>query len=69
MTRLVPQGSLPLGAAVWNDTRLLLPGAEPGRRLRNLFTGEEVTAGEQDGRASVMAAEVFANFPVALLMG
>jgi (1->4)-alpha-D-glucan 1-alpha-D-glucosylmutase len=66
MTRLVPEaGGPPLGAAVWGDTRLLLPGVEPGRRLRNLFTGEELTAGEG---ASVPAAEVFANFPVALLM-
>jgi (1->4)-alpha-D-glucan 1-alpha-D-glucosylmutase len=66
MTRLVPDtGGLPLGAAVWEDTRLLLPGVEPGRRLKNLFTGEELTAGEG---ASVMAAEVFANFPVALLL-
>ncbi|HEX5270677.1 MAG TPA: malto-oligosyltrehalose synthase, partial [Gemmataceae bacterium] len=67
MTRLVGEGDLPLGA-VWDDTRLLLPGVEPGRRLKNLFTGEELTAGEHDGRTSVAAAEVFASFPVALLM-
>jgi (1->4)-alpha-D-glucan 1-alpha-D-glucosylmutase len=69
MTSLAPQaGGLPLGVSVWEDTRLLLPGVEPGRRLRNLFTGEELTAGGEDGRAFVTAAEVFANFPVALLM-
>ncbi len=69
MTRLVPQaGDLPLGERVWEDTRLLLPGVEPGRRLRNAFTGEELVAGEQEGRAAVAAAEVFATFPVALLL-
>ncbi len=69
ITGLVQQTSdLPVGAAVWEDTRLLLPGVEPGRRLRNLFTGEELTAGDEAGQASVTAGEVFANFPVALLM-
>jgi (1->4)-alpha-D-glucan 1-alpha-D-glucosylmutase len=69
MTRLVPQaGDLPLGAAVWEDTRLLLPGIEPGRRLRNVFTGEEVMSREHEGQAAVPAAEVFASFPVALLL-
>jgi len=70
MTRLVPKaGELPLGAAVWEDTRLLLPGVEPGRRLRNVFTGEEVTVDEQEGKATVAAAALFAHFPVALLLG
>jgi (1->4)-alpha-D-glucan 1-alpha-D-glucosylmutase len=69
MTRLVPEvGGLPVGAAVWEDTRLLLPGAEPGRRLRNVFTGEEVVPAEYEGQAAVAAAEVFANFPVVLLL-
>jgi (1->4)-alpha-D-glucan 1-alpha-D-glucosylmutase len=69
MVRLVPQaGDLPLGAAVWEDTRLLLPAAEPGRRLRNVLTGEELTTTEHEGRAALDAASVLANFPVALLM-
>jgi (1->4)-alpha-D-glucan 1-alpha-D-glucosylmutase len=68
MTRLVPAGGLPLGAAVWEDTRLLLPGVGPGRPLRNMFTGEEVAVGEEQGQAAVAAADVFANFPVALLI-
>jgi (1->4)-alpha-D-glucan 1-alpha-D-glucosylmutase len=69
MTRLVPEfGDLPLGEAVWQDTRVPLPGIEPGRRLRNVFTGEEVMAAEHEGRASVRAAEAFAHFPVALLL-
>ena len=44
MTRLVADRRPAAGAAVWEDTRLLLPGVEPGRRWRNLFTGEELTA-------------------------
>jgi (1->4)-alpha-D-glucan 1-alpha-D-glucosylmutase len=69
VTRLVPQaGGLPLGRAAWEDTRLVLPGVEPGRRLRNIYTGEELVAGEQEGRAYVAAAELFATFPVALLL-
>jgi (1->4)-alpha-D-glucan 1-alpha-D-glucosylmutase len=69
MTRLLPRaGDLPPGAAVWQETRLLLPGVEPGRRLRNVFTGEELAVGEHQGHAAVAAAEVFANFPVALLV-
>jgi (1->4)-alpha-D-glucan 1-alpha-D-glucosylmutase len=69
LTHLVPEaGDLPLGPAVWQDTRLLLPGVEPGRRLRNVMTGEELTPGEHEGQAIVTAAQVFANFPVALLL-
>ena len=59
---------LPVAAKTTEDTRLLLPGVERGQRLRNIFTGEEVTAGEHQGQAAVTAAEVFASFPVALLM-
>jgi (1->4)-alpha-D-glucan 1-alpha-D-glucosylmutase len=65
VTRLAPDDGLPLGTAAWADTRLTVPGVEPGRRLRNLLTGEELIAGQ----GAVSAAEVFANFPVALLMG
>jgi maltooligosyltrehalose synthase len=69
MTHLVPNmGELPLGGAVWQDTRLLLPGIEPGRRLRNVLTGEELLAGEHEGQAALMAADVLASFPVALLL-
>jgi (1->4)-alpha-D-glucan 1-alpha-D-glucosylmutase len=69
MTHLVPNMSeLPLGGAVWQDTRLLLPGIEPGRRLRDVLTGEELLAGEHEGQAALMAADVLASFPVALLL-
>ncbi|MCI0461772.1 MAG: hypothetical protein L0Z62_32885 [Gemmataceae bacterium] len=48
------------GPAVWQDTVLLLPGLDPGVRLRNVFTGEVVACAEWEG---------FASFPVALFEG
>jgi (1->4)-alpha-D-glucan 1-alpha-D-glucosylmutase len=69
LTRLVPGvGELPLGPDVWQETALLLPGVEPGLRLRNVFTGEGLVVGEHQGRASLPMAEVFADFPVALFL-
>jgi len=66
---LVPQdGLLPLGPDVWQDTGLLLPAATRGERWRNLFTGEVLTTGENQGRPYLPAALVFANFPVALFL-
>jgi (1->4)-alpha-D-glucan 1-alpha-D-glucosylmutase len=59
----------PLGHEVWQDTRLILTGVAPGIRWRNIFTGEALVAEERDGRPSLAAADVFANFPVALLIG
>ena len=69
MTRLVAKaGDLPLGPAAWEDTWLTTAGVTPGARLRNVFTGETLTAGERHGLASFAAAEVFAHFPVALMV-
>ncbi len=59
---------LPLGADVWQDTALLLPGVPAGARLRNLFTGEVLAPGEAEDRAMLPASEVFRDFPVALLL-
>ena len=68
VTRLAagPEG-LPLGG-VWGDTRLLLPDVAPGVRWRNLFTGREVSATAEGGKAALALREVFADFPVALLV-
>jgi (1->4)-alpha-D-glucan 1-alpha-D-glucosylmutase len=68
-TLLGTAGDLPLGPPVWDDTRLLLSGVTPGLRLHNVFTGEELTAGGHDGQAALAAADLFAHFPVALLLG
>ncbi|MDR3632869.1 MAG: malto-oligosyltrehalose synthase [Isosphaeraceae bacterium] len=69
LTRLVPgPEGLPLGAEVWRNTRLLLPGVEPEPRWHNLFTGEILTCVELQGRPALSLADVFAHFPVALLL-
>jgi (1->4)-alpha-D-glucan 1-alpha-D-glucosylmutase len=58
---------LPLGHAVWQDTRLVLPAAAPGERYRNLFTGEVLTVVEGGDGPGLPLADVFRTFPVALL--
>jgi (1->4)-alpha-D-glucan 1-alpha-D-glucosylmutase len=64
VTRLVPTADgLPLGADVWGDTRLVLPPEVAGRRWTNVFTGRTIA-----GRGAPAAAEIFADFPVALLV-
>jgi (1->4)-alpha-D-glucan 1-alpha-D-glucosylmutase len=68
VTRLAPHvGDLPFGPEVWRDDVLLLPGIEPAQRCRNLFTGETHKLVEKDGQAALPLAEVFAQFPVAML--
>jgi (1->4)-alpha-D-glucan 1-alpha-D-glucosylmutase len=58
----------PLGQEIWQDTRLVLTDIAPGMRWRNLFTGEILATAERDGQPSLAASDVFANFPVALLI-
>jgi (1->4)-alpha-D-glucan 1-alpha-D-glucosylmutase len=53
----------PLGEDVWKDATIELPPGATGE-FRNVLTGESVTA--RDGR--LLCREVFAHFPVALLM-
>jgi (1->4)-alpha-D-glucan 1-alpha-D-glucosylmutase len=68
--RLTPNSyQPPLGGAVWQDTRLFLPDVEPSLRWRNVFTGESLAPVEREGRPFLAAADVFAHFPVALLLG
>ena len=58
----------PLGLEVWQDTRLILTGIAPGTRWRHAFTGEVLVAEGRDGQPFLAAADVFANFSVALLL-
>ncbi len=60
---------LPLGKNFWQDTTLLLSGIPPEARLRNRFTGEEHRFARGEGPGQLFMAEVFAYFPVALLVG
>jgi (1->4)-alpha-D-glucan 1-alpha-D-glucosylmutase len=69
LARLVPDPTLPpLGETVWQDTQLLLSGVAPGLRWRNVFTGEVLALVDREGQPSLVAAELFAHFPVALLL-
>jgi (1->4)-alpha-D-glucan 1-alpha-D-glucosylmutase len=60
---------LPLGGAVWQDTRLLLPRVDPNLRWHNVLTGERLVPMEQSDQHSLAAGDVFAHCPVALLLG
>jgi (1->4)-alpha-D-glucan 1-alpha-D-glucosylmutase len=62
-----PDRSLPIGAAVWGNTRIALPRGSSGRAFRNVFTGETVTPTIDEDAASIMGADVFSTCPVALL--
>ena len=67
-TELIPQPSdLPLGEAVWGDSFIIVPIAEPGAQYRNIFTGEILTARDFEEATSLHLSEVFAHFPVAML--
>ena len=58
----------------WGDTRLRVPQELCGRQLRNALTGESVTVKNIQGMPSVenggelLCSEVFASFPVTLLI-
>jgi (1->4)-alpha-D-glucan 1-alpha-D-glucosylmutase len=69
LTGLVPSlYELPLGRNVWQDTVLLLPDGDAKRRWRNVFTGEMLKCPVGAGPMVLPLADVFAHFPVALLM-
>src|SRR5437667_3152842 len=62
------KGKLPLcpGCDVWQDTRIQLSFG--GTSFQNLFTGELVWARENGNVFELPAAQLFAHFPVALLI-
>lgn len=67
-TRLISDFTgLPLGADVWQDTRLLLPLDTEISCYRNLFTGEVLTLDQQDDQGSLALQKILSAFPVALL--
>jgi (1->4)-alpha-D-glucan 1-alpha-D-glucosylmutase len=60
----------PVGAEVWETTRLPIPGTSQGVRYRDVFTGEEIEAEAEpgtEGQATLALAEAFAVLPFALL--
>jgi (1->4)-alpha-D-glucan 1-alpha-D-glucosylmutase len=58
----------PLGEAVWQNTRLLVPGIDPHWDWRNVLTGEPVIFATDDGQPTLALAELLRHCPVALLV-
>jgi len=56
----------PLGAKVWEDTHLLLPGCKDSGNYRDAFTGEVLHLQKNQEPDKVDLAQIFAQFPVAL---
>jgi (1->4)-alpha-D-glucan 1-alpha-D-glucosylmutase len=59
----------PLGSGVWVDTRVDAPSEHVDEKVyRNIFTGECVVPERRNGNLSFPVANLFSNFPVALLI-
>ncbi|MDG6916271.1 MAG: malto-oligosyltrehalose synthase [Nitrososphaerota archaeon] len=65
-TELCAPGALPCGGQTWQGTGLVLPGRGP-RSYEDVFTGRVVAPAESGRGRLLRAAEVFSEFPVALL--
>jgi (1->4)-alpha-D-glucan 1-alpha-D-glucosylmutase len=57
----------PAGEALWKDTRVHLPDRQ-GQLFRNVFTGTPVEAETFPNGSALSAADLFEEFPVALLV-
>lgn len=64
----LPPLELPLGQVIWEDNFLVLPEQAPDRWY-SILTGETVISGNKDGNKILALADVFRDFPVALLAG
>jgi len=58
----------PLGEAVWQDTRLLVPGIDSCWHWRNVLTGESIVFTEDESQPALALAELLGHCPVALLV-
>ena len=68
-TRLDTALQFPLGPAIWQDTELELAGVPDGMEFHDVFTGATVTTTTGNGTSIIKASDLFADFPVALLLG
>jgi hypothetical protein len=59
---------LPLRERVWADTGIALVNGSPALRMRDVFTDGEVAIEGDPGARMLRVAEVFAEFPVAVLL-
>lgn len=64
---MLDSDALPLGAGVWQDTRIIQAFDTAASRYRNIFTGEILSLNQQDGRLSLALRDILAVYPVALL--
>ncbi|MDZ4247300.1 MAG: malto-oligosyltrehalose synthase, partial [Dehalococcoidia bacterium] len=65
LTRL---GSLPpLGSQIWGDSMLILPDDCRGQQFHNIFTGENIKAGDNEATTGLPLSLVLNVFPVAAL--
>jgi (1->4)-alpha-D-glucan 1-alpha-D-glucosylmutase len=60
-------GQFPFEKEVWGDSFLTNPFGEKDIQYLNIFTDERLFSIEKDGMTGLYLADVFANFPVALL--
>jgi (1->4)-alpha-D-glucan 1-alpha-D-glucosylmutase len=58
---------LPLGIDAWNDTVVAVLSENTGKKYRNIFTNEVLITDNYNGVTGLSLAEVFKDFPVALL--
>ena len=66
MNQRLPDGHhIPIGAAVWKDTRLFVPESSQAFTFRHVLTGAQLKPAD-DG--SILLADVFRTCPVALLL-
>jgi maltooligosyltrehalose synthase len=62
-------GRPPLGREIWDDTTVQLPAGFADIELCDAFSGRRVTPCRTANSVTVAAADLFADYPVALLLG
>ena len=65
MARLSGEARLPLGEAIWSDTRIPVP---PAKTFQNELTGERLEVEHSEGQPVLRLAAVLSAFPVAVLV-
>jgi (1->4)-alpha-D-glucan 1-alpha-D-glucosylmutase len=68
LTRIIKTtDEAPPGPQVWRDAWVDLTDEISGNHFRNIFTNETVEKAEMNGHGKLLLAEIFADFPVAVL--
>nr|MDA8388472.1 malto-oligosyltrehalose synthase [Nitrospiraceae bacterium] len=62
---LAAPGALPVGEAVWKDTRIVLPAAKT-LRFEDVFTGGGAASSVENGRQVIFLKDIFSDFPLFL---